>query len=85
MLSSTSWSLNVGRPATKLELYDANTGILESVFVEKDQWDELPYMAHNIARLYEAYRKKEWYPDFEWAVKRHEMLEEMWERFDADK
>lgn len=84
-LSSTSWSLNVGRPATKLELYDANTGILENVLVEKDQWDELPYMAHNIARLYEAYRKKEWYPDFEWAVKRHEMLEEMWERFDADK
>jgi predicted dehydrogenase len=81
-LTSTSWSLNVGRPATKVEIFDAATGDVETIVGNKDEWDELPFLAHNIARLYEAYRKKEWYPDFEWAVTRHEVLEEMWQRFD---
>jgi hypothetical protein len=47
-----------------------------------DQWDELPVPAQNIARIYEAFRKGEWVPGFEWAVERHEMLEEIWRRFD---
>lgn len=84
-LTSPSWSLNVGHPETKLELYDATTGVVETIFPDKDQWDSLPFTAHNIARLYEAYRKNEWYPDFEWAVKRHEMIDDMWKRFDENK
>ena len=82
-LTSPSHFLNIGHPKTKVELFDAKTGKIEVLQEEKDQWDELPIPAHNIARMYEAYRKGEWYPDFEWAVKRHEMLEEMWKQFDA--
>lgn len=81
-VTSSLWALNVGHPDTKLELFDARKGTVETVAAEKAGWDELPSRAHNIARLYEAYRKKEWYPDFEWAVKRHEIIEELWERFD---
>jgi len=81
-LKSSSWSLNVGREDTKVELFDKETGMVEEVKVERDEWDELPVPAQNIARLYEAFRKGEWVPGFERAVERHEMLEEMWRRFD---
>jgi predicted dehydrogenase len=81
-LTSSSWSLNVGREDTKIEVFDRATGKVTEVKPERDEWDELPVPAHNIARLYEAIRKGEWVPDFEWAVKRHEILEEMWRRFD---
>ncbi|KAH6679326.1 putative dehydrogenase [Halenospora varia] len=78
----SSESLNVGREESKLELFDAITGKIENIVLEKDEWDELRQEAKNIAREYEAFRKGEWYPDFKWAVKRHEMIEEMWRRYD---
>jgi hypothetical protein len=81
-LKSSSWSLNVGREDTKVELFNKETGKVEEVKVERDQWDELPVPAQNIARLFEAFRKGEWVPGFERAVERHEMLEDMWRRFD---
>ncbi|KAH8590160.1 putative oxidoreductase [Bisporella sp. PMI_857] len=81
-LTATSWSLNVGNPETKIELFDITTGTAETIVAEKDEWNELPLPAQNVGRLYEAYRKKEWYPNFEWAVKRHETIEELWQRFD---
>jgi hypothetical protein len=62
-LTSPSHFLNIGHPETKVELFDAGTGRVEVLEPEKDQWDELPVQAHNIARMYEAFRKGEWYPD----------------------
>ncbi|PLB53548.1 putative oxidoreductase [Aspergillus steynii IBT 23096] len=75
--------LNVGHPETKVEIYRNETGQTEEIVADQDEWDALPTMAQNIARLYEAYRKDEWYPTFEWALKRHEAIEGMWKRFDA--
>jgi hypothetical protein len=82
-LTSSSWSLNVGRDDTKLQFFDKASGVVEDVEVESDEWDVLPWPARNIARLFEAHRKGEWVPDFKWAVRRHEFLEELWRRFDA--
>jgi predicted dehydrogenase len=82
-LTSASWSLNVGPPDTKIELFDAEAGEVEVIVPERDRWDELPVPAQNIARMYEAFRKGEWFPNFEWAVRRHAMIEEMWRRYDA--
>ncbi|KAE9362953.1 oxidoreductase family protein-like protein [Stipitochalara longipes BDJ] len=81
-LTSSSATLNVGRDDTKIEWFDKERGTVVEVKGDKDEWDELPGPARNIARVYEAYRKGEWVPDFEWAVKRHMILEEMWKRFD---
>jgi predicted dehydrogenase len=81
-LTSPSCSLNVGRPDTKIEWYDVGKETVEVLVPNKDVWDDLPTPAHNIARQYEAYRKGDWHPDFEWAVKRHMMLEEIWARYD---
>ncbi|EAW21044.1 uncharacterized protein NFIA_062050 [Aspergillus fischeri NRRL 181] len=74
--------LNVGTPETKLELYRTDTAQVEEVKVDEDEWDSLPIPAQNIARLYEAYRKEEWYPTFDWALRRHELIDGMWKRFD---
>jgi len=86
-LTSSSWSLNVGRPDTTVELFDQakgeEKGEVEVVVMERDEWESLPMPARNIARMYEAFRKGEWVPDFEWAVGRHGMIEEMWRRYDA--
>jgi hypothetical protein len=75
--------LNVGRPDTKVELFDWEKGSVEEVVMESDEWDKLPVSAHNIARMYETFRKREWLPGFRWTVmKRHEMIVEMWRRYD---
>jgi hypothetical protein len=74
--------LNFGRPDTKVELFDGEKGSVEEVVMERDEWDKLLAFAHNIARMYEAFRKRERLPGFRWTVKRHEMIEEMWRRYD---
>lgn len=81
-LISSSCALNVGRSDTKIEWYDAENGLVEELLPDHDEFEDLPMPARNIGRQYEAFRKGEWNPDFDWAVRRHEMLEEMWERFD---
>jgi predicted dehydrogenase len=81
-LTGPSESLNVGRKDTKVELYDVGSGKIEILVGDPSPLDELPFMAHNIARQYEAFRKGEWYPDFEWAVRRHEIIDEMWKQYD---
>lgn len=52
---------------------------------EGDEWAALKLGAGNIARLYEAFWKGEWIPDFELGVKRHVLIEEMWERYDCSR
>lgn len=82
-LLSPSSALNVGHPGTKIEFFDAGSGEVSVVEAEKDEMDELPVRARNIGRLYKAYWMGEWVSDMEWVIKRHEMLGEMWRRFDA--
>ncbi|KAL1964764.1 hypothetical protein VTN77DRAFT_6631 [Rasamsonia byssochlamydoides] len=81
-LTSAGLTLNFGNPVFKLEHFDTERNTVEELVPDTDEWDSLPLPARNIARLYEAYRKDEWYPDFEWGVKRHELIEQMWKRFD---
>jgi predicted dehydrogenase len=80
-LTSSSMALNVGCPDSKLVLCDSR-GEQKDVMLEEDKWTKLPLPAQNIARLYEAYRKNKWYPDFDHAIKRHEMIETLWRDFD---
>ena len=84
-LTGPTECLNVGRVDTKVELYEKETGKVEIVLADKSPLDDLPVRAQNIARQYEAFRKGEWYPDFAWAVKRHELIDEMWKQYDARK
>ncbi|KAE8381573.1 hypothetical protein BDV26DRAFT_289421 [Aspergillus bertholletiae] len=83
-LTSPLLFLNVGGPGIKLEIARNETETVEELLPRTDEWDELPVPAQNIARLYEAYRKNDWYPTFDWALKRHEAIDGMWKQFDAD-
>jgi predicted dehydrogenase len=77
-------SLNVVTDGVVIRLHDQLTDELEEVEWEKDQWDDLPIPARNIGRLYEAYRKgeTEGVVEFEEAVGRHNMLDDMYKAWD---
>lgn len=81
-LTSPSVFLNIGHPDTKVELYDAESDKFEELVPDKDEWSELPLPAQNIARLFDAYLKGQWYPDWEHALLRHEQAEQLWKDFD---
>ncbi|KAI9775336.1 MAG: hypothetical protein M1835_005858 [Candelina submexicana] len=68
-------AVSVGDPVTVIEVDD-----FEKETVETVEWkwaDELPVMARNVGRLYEAFAKGEGYPDFGDAVKGHQFLEDV--------
>jgi predicted dehydrogenase len=84
-VTATGALLNVGYDNEKILLHDQISGEVETVEVEKDEWDELPRAARNIGRLYEAFRKGEsdgGVADFEGVVKRHALIEDLYEHWD---
>ncbi|KAG4438429.1 hypothetical protein IFR05_006082 [Cadophora sp. M221] len=93
-LTSTDYFIHMGHPepSTKIELFVEGEGVSEvhwddgEIDGRRDEVTEmgLPVIARGIARLYEANRKGEWVPDWEWAVRRHEVVEEMWRKYDED-
>lgn len=52
--------------------------------MDTDEWDALPRHARNVARLYEAFWKgeSEGIVTFEAAVRRHEMIDGIYEAWD---
>ncbi|KAI9722729.1 MAG: hypothetical protein M1812_001660 [Candelaria pacifica] len=80
----------------KIELHDGNTDKVETVESKPGEGDEAfknlekdvprygKHEAQNIARLYEAFAKgeKDKYVDFEGAVRRHKMLDEMYKSYE---
>ena len=89
-VTSTNWApSSLGSAGTKIEIMKAVTGVVEEVKCEddEDEWKDLPPPARNIARLYEAFAngygkdgKGQWYPDFEHALQRHELIEGMYKQ-----
>ncbi|KAK0109430.1 hypothetical protein ONS95_002124 [Cadophora gregata] len=94
-VTSEDYFIHMGhpRPVTRIELFVEGEGVCEVFWGKENEDDDggdevgkmdLPVIARGIARLYEGYRKREWVPDFELAVKRHEVVEEMWRKYDED-
>jgi hypothetical protein len=79
-----TWSLNQGPDLLKVEIYDPKTDILTEIPTVEDNFAHLPEPARNMARLYEAFAlakagdKDSWYPDFDYGVKKHELLDTMY-------
>ncbi|KAF2760129.1 NAD(P)-binding protein [Pseudovirgaria hyperparasitica] len=73
--------MNVGHPDTKIQLYQ-DGGELVEVQADKDEWSELPQPAQNIARIYEAFAdgRTDNYLDWETAVVRHKLIDELYRR-----
>ena len=69
-----------------IKVHDQGSGEVEEVEWEKDEFEELPVPARNIARVYEAFRLGgEGLVGFEEAVGRHEMLGDMYRAWDEGK
>ncbi|KAF2813917.1 NAD-P-binding protein [Mytilinidion resinicola] len=77
---------NIGSNDFKVEICKAEDGAVVEVDLGTDDFGHLPEAARNIARLYEAFaagvdeknEKRVWYPDFEYALKTHELIEGMY-------
>lgn len=83
-----TWSLNYEPDLLDVEIYDARTDTLTQLPTVEDDFSHLPAPARNVARLYEAFAKAKagqadsWYPDFEYGVKKHELIDAMYKEND---
>lgn len=83
-----TWSLNYGPDLLEVEIYDARTDTLTQLPTAEDDFAHLPTQARNVARLYEAFaearagKEDSWYPDFEYGVKKHELIDAMYREND---
>jgi hypothetical protein len=79
-----TWSLNYGPDLLEVEIYDARTDKLTQLPTVEDGFAHLPAPARNVARLYEAFAEAKagqadsWYPDFEYGMKKHELIDAMY-------
>ncbi|MCJ1432873.1 transcription regulator gal80 [Xylographa pallens] len=67
----------------KLHVFGQDVQELE---LPEDDMSGMAHPAQNVGRIYEAYAKGEegGYPDWELGMKRHELIEEMWRRWDGE-
>lgn len=77
-------NLHIGAPGDSIMIHDHATNTAEKIEWENDQWDELPWPAKNVARLYEAFAldDKQAYADWDESLVRHRLVEEMFKRQD---
>lgn len=79
--------LQIGYPDMRILLHDHASGEVEQVDWQTKQgaeWKDLPMPAQNVARLYEAYAegKTDAYPEWDVALTRHKMLDELYRSSD---
>lgn len=86
-----TWNLAGSRDVT-VEICRADDGVLEEIEILKDEFEELPLLSRNIARVYEAFaaswdertenekgnKENPWYADFEYALDKHELIDKMY-------
>ncbi|KAF2804357.1 NAD-P-binding protein [Mytilinidion resinicola] len=79
-IKGPSPSVQIGNNGTKIEVQDISTRKVEEITLEQDEWDKLPGSAPNVARMYEVFadKKTSEYPDWEEAVIRHRLVDELY-------
>ena len=77
-VTSQQMLLNLGSPVVDLSVYDFESGRVEKIDLGKDEWQHLPLVARNVARLYEAIANGDTSVvcDFEEAAQRHRFIQE---------
>lgn len=73
-------NLQLGYEDARIQLHRHASGEVETVELAKDEWSELPLVAQNVARMYEAFADERAadYPDWREAVVRHRLVEELY-------
>lgn len=88
--------IKITNPMSLLDIVPAGINIQLQVFgkegveelkVPEDDMTSLKHPSQNVGRIYEAFAKGEvgTYPDWKLAMKRHELMEEMWRRSDGER
>ncbi|KAF2268492.1 oxidoreductase [Lojkania enalia] len=84
---SSSW-IHLSDDNLKIELFDQASGKTETVEVDKDDFSDMGLYARNVARLYEGFAEgkgeKDGVLDWEVALKRHQFVDEVYEKAGVD-
>jgi predicted dehydrogenase len=80
-LTTNGSNLHIGAPSDAIVVHDQHTNTVESVPLDTDKWDELPFPARNVARVYEAFAEdKGGYGTWDDSIERHKFVEEVMSR-----
>ncbi|KAF2837686.1 NAD-binding Rossmann fold oxidoreductase family protein [Patellaria atrata CBS 101060] len=74
--------LHIGDESLSIAVHDHGSGRVEDIVIDTDVFDTLPLFSRNVARIYEAFADKRQgeYREWDHAVLRHKMVEELYER-----
>lgn len=75
MITGSSPLFNIGPDDLVIKVYDSETDIVEEIERPKDPKADSPSLGRNVARLYDAFAKEEYYPTFDDAGARHQFID----------
>jgi len=78
--------MDIMHAGVTIKLHEFGKKEAQDIEVPKDHMTDLAHPSQNVGRIYDAYAegKEGSYPDWKVAMKRHELIEEMWRRSDAE-
>jgi hypothetical protein len=87
LVTCPSAMFDINHEGVKIQLHELSNDKAEDIELPKDDLADLKHPAQNVGRLYEAYAKGDTksYCDWNLALKRHELIEEMFQRGDGSK
>jgi hypothetical protein len=87
LVTCPSAMFDINHEGVKIQLHELSNDKAEDIELPSDNLADLKHPSQNVGRLYEAYAKGDTksYCDWNLALKRHELIEEMFQRGDSDK
>jgi hypothetical protein len=87
LVTCPSAMFDINHEGVKIQLHELSNDKAENIELPSDSLADLKHPSQNVGRLYEAYAKGDTksYCDWNLALKRHELIEEMFQRGDSDK
>lgn len=86
LVTNPAAMFDITHDGVKIQLHEQGKDKAEPIELPKDDLANLKHPAQNVGRLYEAYAKgdSKGYCDWNLALKRHELIEEMFQRGDGN-
>lgn len=77
--------LDITHGGIEIKMQEFGEKEAQDIEVPEDDMTDLAHPSQNVGRIYEAYAegKEGSYPDWKVAMKRHQLIEEIWRRSDA--
>ncbi|CAD0097192.1 unnamed protein product [Aureobasidium vineae] len=87
LVTNPSAMFDITHDGVKIQLHEAGKDNAETIDLPSDNLSDLKHPSQNVGRLYEAYAKGDTksYCDWKLALRRHELIEEMFQRGDGSK